>query len=280
MFIDTHCHLNMMIQKQPDELLCEEAYPFIDAIVHRAHEARVESIINIGTGVNESLNSIALARRYKGVYATVGIHPSDCGQYGSGSLRQALAPLRTMLDHKNDNKIVAVGEIGLDFFHKPYDRDLQIDFFNAQIELAGEYNLPVVVHIREAGNDVLKILEQYRTHNLRGVIHCFLQTEEFAQTVIEWGWYVGLDAPITYPKNEKLRQLFSRIPLKHILLETDAPFLPPQIYRGKQNSPAYIPLIADALASLHGVDCSTIEETTTTNAQRLFFGYEAAETKV
>ncbi|MFA6263642.1 MAG: TatD family hydrolase [Candidatus Babeliales bacterium] len=280
MFIDTHCHLNMMTQKKPDELLREEDYPLIDAIVRQAHEACVETIINIGTGINESLNSIALARRYKNVYATVGIHPSDCGQYGSGSLRQALAPLRTMLDRKEENKIVAVGEIGLDFFHKPYDRDLQIDFFTAQIELAGEYNLPVVVHIREAGDDVLKILEQYRTHNLRGVIHCFLQTEEFARTVLEWGWYVGLDAPITYPKNENLRQLFGRIPLKHILLETDAPFLPPQIYRGKQNSPAYIPLIADALALLHGVDRSTIEEATTANAQKLFFGHEATETKI
>ena len=272
MFIDTHCHLNMMVTKKPDELLCNESFIIIEHIVNQAEQAGVCSIINVGTGINESLNSVAVARRCSHVYATVGIHPEDVSQYAHQSIQASLAPLRELLVHKEENKIVAIGEVGLDFFHTPYDKQLQIDFFKAQIELALEYQLPLTIHIREAGDEVMKVLEEYSHDGIRGVIHCFLQNESLAQTILSWGLYVGLDAPITYPKNNDLRELFKKIPLERILLETDAPFLPPQQYRGKQNTPAYIPLIAAALAALRDIDTAVVEDVTTANAQKLFFG--------
>lgn len=272
MFIDTHCHLNMMVAKKPDEPLCDEHFPHIEQIVTQAHHVGVQTIINVGTGISESINAVVLARRFASVYATVGIHPEDVSQYAHQSVRASLAPLREQLAHKEENKIVAIGEVGLDFFHKPYDKQLQIDFFKAQIELALEYHLPLTIHIREAGDEVVKVLEEYCHDGIRGVIHCFLQNESVAQTVLAWGLYVGLDAPITYPKNNDLRELFKKIPLERILLETDAPFLPPQQYRGKQNTPAYIPLIAAALAALRDIDTAVVEDVTTANAQKLFFG--------
>ncbi|MFA5306903.1 MAG: TatD family hydrolase [Candidatus Babeliales bacterium] len=280
MFVDTHCHLNMMVDKKPDEPLHDEHFPYIEQIVVQAHQVGVETIINVGTGINESINAVALARRFAPVYATVGIHPEDVGQYAHQSVTIALAPLRELLVRKEENKIVAVGEVGLDFFHKPYDKQLQIDFFKAQIELALEYQLPLTIHIRDAGDDVLKVLEEYCHEQLRGVIHCFLQNESIARTVLGWGLYVGLDAPITYPKNEALRELFKKLPLERILLETDAPFLPPQQYRGKQNTPAYIPLIATALATLRNIDVTVVEKVTTVNARQLFFGENTVDAKI
>ncbi len=280
MFIDTHCHLNMMVDKKPDEPLRDEHFPHIEQVVNQAQQAGVGVIINVGTGISESLNAVALAQRCAPVYATVGIHPEDVGHYARQSITQVLVPLRELLAHKEENKIIAIGEIGLDFFHKPYDQQLQIDFFKAQIELALEYKLPMTIHIRDAGDEVMKVLEEYCHEGIRGVIHCFLQNETLAHTAFEWGLYVGLDAPITYPKNDALREVFKKIPLERILLETDAPFLPPQQYRGKQNTPAYIPLIAAALATLRNVDISVIEQATTANAQVLFFGENAAQAKI
>jgi TatD DNase family protein len=136
--------------------------------------------------------------------------------------------------------------------------------------LALEFNLPIVIHVREAAEEILTVMEPYVQNKLRGVFHCFLQDEPFAQTILDWGFHVGLDAPITYPKNDKLRKLFTTIPLERILLETDAPFLPPQHLRGQQNRPAYIPMIAQALAEVRGIDKALVEQITTANAQGLF----------
>jgi TatD DNase family protein len=216
-----------------------------------------------------------LAQHFPSVYATVGIHPEDCNHYGAADVKNLRVQLEKMLNDKEPNKIVAIGEIGLDFFHKPYNKERQGDFFKMQIELALSYNLPIVLHIREAADEVLSILETYSGDRLRGVAHCFLQDANFAQKIIDWGFYVGLDAPITYPKNEWLRTLFASLPLERIVLETDAPFLPPQQYRGQQNKPTYIPLIAQALAQIKNIDRSVIEQTTTDNARSLFFGSEA-----
>ena len=130
--------------------------------------------------------------------------------------------------------------------------------------------MPISVHVRDAGTEALLILEQYKNTGLKGVIHCFLQSSAFAQTVIDWGFFIGIDAPITYPKNNGLRETIKHIPLERIVLETDAPFLPPQIYRGKQNKPAYIPLIAQALANIKNAPINIVEEMTTFNACNLF----------
>jgi len=270
MFVDTHCHLSMMVKTDETMPLNAEHLRAIDVVIEQAAEAGVGALINVGADIQGSHEAVCVAKKFAPVYATLGIHPTDCGRLSPRELKDGLDQFKKLLADKQANKVVAIGEIGLDFYHKPYDAQRQQDFFKAQIELALTYDLPVVLHIREAGDEVLKVLEEYVQNKLRGVAHCFLQSADFAQTILEWGFYVGLDAPITYPKNDVLRALFKTLPLERIVLETDAPFLPPQAFRGQKNSPVYIPLIAQALADLQEKNVAAVEQTTTANAKKLF----------
>jgi TatD DNase family protein len=269
MFIDTHCHLNIIAPKQPQEPLQDHHFPAITDAVEEAARAGVTTIINVGTDLIESAASIAIAQRYPVVYATVGVHPTDCNDLPT-STQHVISTMRHWLKEKEHNRIVAVGEIGLDFYHQPYNAPKQKDYFKAQIELAMAFDLPLVIHVREAADDALRVIEEYVQHGLRGVMHCFQQKQYVADQVCAWGLMVGLDAPINYPKNAWLRDVFKNIPLEHIVLETDAPFLPPQKLRGKPNRPSYIPLIAQELADIKEVDIAVIEEQTTKNACDLF----------
>lgn len=270
MFVDTHCHLNMMVNKDPDVLLKESQFKEIGDIVLAAQHAGVGKIVNVGTSLPESMNSVEIAKRFLPVYATMGIHPCDCNDISNKDFKEMIGQVKRFLNHKQEHKIVAIGETGLDFYHKPFKKEQQIDCFKVQIELALEHDLPLVVHVREAADEILRVLDDYRQNNVRGVIHCFLQQKDFADTVTSWGFYVGLDGPITYPKNDWLREVFKQIPLERVILETDSPFLPPQQFRGKSNSPVHIPLIAQALADLKEVDRDEVALATTTNAEKLF----------
>lgn len=270
MFVDTHCHLNIIVNKKPDQMLEEEHFIAINDLVKQAFDAGVTKILNVGTSLPESINSIQIAQRFESVYATIGIHPCDANELTLDYLKQARKEISTYLRHKEENKIVAIGETGLDFFHKPYNQPMQIDFFKVQIELALEYKLPLIVHVRESADEVLTVLDGYRKDGIRGVIHCFLQQKDIADTAIDWGFYIGLDAPITYPKNEWLRDMFREIPLDSIILETDSPFLPPQHLRGKQNLPSNIPIIAQALADLKQIEVAAVAQATTANVLKLF----------
>jgi len=266
MFVDTHCHLNMLVKKEFDVLLTHDQIEAIDAIVQEAYAAGVEKIINVGTSLPESINSVAIAKRYPTIFATVGIHPCDATESWYHDFKE----IETLVKNKEENKIVGVGEVGLDFYHKPFFRQRQEDAFKAHIELAIEHQLPLSIHVRDAGDELLEVLEPYVKNITGAVIHCFSQNQQFATTVLEWGLYVGIDAPITYPKNELLRDIVRNIPLSHIILETDAPFLPPQEYRGKQNRPAYIPLFAQTVADLKKVTLAVVQDVTTANVKKLF----------
>lgn len=265
MFVDTHCHLNMMVGKEVDAPLQQEDFAVITRIIAEATAVDVKKIINVGTSVAETYNSIAIAQRFECVWASAGIHPCDT----TSDWRSHLKTLRKLLEDKENNKIVAVGETGLDYYHQPYDKKLQHDVFKAHIELALENGLPLIVHVREAADDVLRILEEFKGQ-ARGVNHCFAQEKYVADQLIEWGFYVGIDGPITYPKNESFRQVVAQLPLSSIILETDAPFLPPQQYRGKQNHPAYIPLFAQTIADLHAVSLADLAAVTSKNVHNLF----------
>ncbi len=258
-----------MTGKEPEALLRESDYTIIGEIITQAQQVGVEKIINVGTSLPESLNSIQIAKHFAQVYASVGIHPCDCND-DSLDLHDVIKQLKQWLKDKQEHKIIAVGEVGLDFYHTPYNMQPQIDFFRAQIECALEFKLPLMVHVREAGDQLLRVLEEYIKNGITGVIHCFGQQQDFADQVIGWGFLVGLDAPIGYPKNEWLRQIIRNIPLENIILETDAPFLPPQQYRGKQNSPIYIPLLAQLVADIKNISLAVVEKTTTANVQRVF----------
>lgn len=266
MFIDTHCHLNIMGKKEFDTLLHADHFVAIEQIINQAKAAGVGAIVNVGTSLPESINSIEIAKRFKNVYAAVALHPCDCTE----SWKEDFEAIKKLVIKKEENKIVAIGEIGLDFYHKPFVRQRQEDVFKAQIELALEFNLPLSFHVREAGDEFLKVLEEYVKEIKNGVIHCFSQKADFAKIVVDWGLFVGIDAPIGYPKNEWLREVVAGIPLDHIVLETDAPFLPPVEYRGKQNTPVYLPLFAKIVADIKGVSLEELERLTTINAIELF----------
>lgn len=266
MFIDTHCHLNMMVQKEKNEPLRDVHYPLIQNIIDVAHKNGVITIINVGTSLDESKNSISIAARFPSVLATVGIHPCDIVE----GWRNEFKVLEQLVKEKEQHKIVGIGETGMDFYHKPFDQQRQRDAFKAHIELALRYELGLVIHVRESGDEVLRVLDEYVKEIKVATIHCFAQGLDFAKVVTDWGFYIGIDAPITYPKNELLREVVRKVSLDHIVLETDAPFLPPQQFRGKQNHPAYIPIFAQTVAELKEVSLEQLAQATSRNAKKLF----------
>lgn len=266
MFIDTHCHLNIMVKKTFDTLLTKEEVDLALPLIQTAQEHGVTSIINVGTSLAESTNCITLAHRFPSVYAAIGIHPNDC----TATWRNDLALLKKYAAKKEDHKIVAIGECGLDFHYPDFNVQQQKDAFRAQIELALEYDLALIVHTRQAHEETLNVIDEYHKDITKGVIHCFSEDQSFADTVIGWGFVLGIGGTLTYPKNNDLRSIFTRISLDSIVLETDAPFLPPQAMRGKQNSPAQIATIAHYLAQLRNESVETVAQVTTASVKRVF----------
>ena len=266
MFIDTHCHLNMMVDRELDKNFEEKGIQTITGIIEEAKHVGVAKIINIGTNLNSTVNSIYIAKKIDSVFATAGIHPCDW----TFNWRSDLKKIKDLLDAKYENKIVGIGEVGLDFYHKEVSRDKQNYVFKAFIELALEYELPIIIHSRDAHDEMLKILQEYVKNGLKGVLHCFSHPKYVADQIISWKLNIGIGAYITYPKNFELRDLIQEIFIGSIILETDAPFLPPQQYRGKPNKPSYIPLVAQEISKLKQIPIKALEEQTSSTALGLF----------
>jgi len=265
MLIDTHCHLNMMVKKKFDIPLKENELKAVSIIVKDAKKHDVEKIITVGTNLIENNNCIEIAKRYSEVYATVGLHPTDC----TATWRDDLKAIEELVKNKEKNKIVGIGECGLDFYWPNYNMQRQIDAFKAQIELALKYDLALTIHFRNASDETLHVLEEYKDH-IKGVLHCFSENQLYAEKTIGFGLLLGIGGVITYPKNEELRSIVKNIPIETIVLETDAPWLPPQIARGKQNHPKYINTIAHFIAELRNVSFEQVTQQTTANARALF----------
>ncbi|MBD3231875.1 YchF/TatD family DNA exonuclease [Candidatus Dependentiae bacterium] len=265
MYIDTHCHLNMLVDKQPNQILNPNDFLIIKQIIDSARKVDVKQLITIGTSTDESLNSINIAKKNHNVFCAVGLHPCDCGI----NWQKDFEKIKQMIQNKKENKIVAIGETGLDFFHMPFDKGRQIYALRSHIELSIEHQLPIIIHVRDAAKDLLRVLKDYK-NKIKGVVHCFSQDLNFAKAILELKLFLGIGAIITYPKNDSLRTTINQIPIENILLETDSPFLPPQNLRGKQNLPEYIPIIAEKLAEIKNTSTSKIEKITTLNAQKLF----------
>ena len=257
MLVDTHAHLD-----------ADEYRDDLEAVLARAEDAGVESVITVGTDIPSSRRAVALADRYRGLYAAVGIHPHDA-RVG----KQALDELRHLARHP---RVVAIGEIGLDFYRDRSPRAMQRNMFERQLELATELGKPIIVHDREAHLQVMEILRRWvqagptESEKPAGVLHCFSGDLQMAQKVIGWGFYLSIAGPITYPNADDLRRLVSRLPLCSLLVETDCPYLPPQSHRGQRNEPALVVQVAERLAQLHGRKSGEIEQITTQNAQALF----------
>lgn len=266
MLIDTHCHLEMLVKKGERTTLTKEEIQQANYFIERAYNNNVERIITIGTNLTDSLNCIAIAQAFSPVYATIAIHPNDITHQWLDDLKK----LRSLLSLKTHNKIVAIGECGIDLFHNKATCELQKDVFKAHIDLALEHSLPLVIHSRDAFDEILSVLDCYKNAPLRGVMHCFSGDLTFAHEVMRRGFYLGIGGTITYPKNNTLRDVIKSLRLGTIVLETDAPFLTPQYKRGQQNEPAEIKAIAEYIAQLLEIDYTEVALTTTLNACHLF----------
>ena len=248
MFIDTHCHLSL------------EDYDDIDTVIKENKEAGIDKIIISGCTKDSIIESIELSKKYKDIYLTIGYHPSEAKIINADDL--------VLLEKQlHEDKIVGIGEIGLDYHYGKDDIDLQKDLFRKQLELAEKYKLPVVIHSRDATNDTINILKEYP--NVIGDIHCFSGSLETAKIYISMGYYLGIGGVVTF-KNSNLYNVIRNIGLDRVLLETDSPYLTPEPNRGKKNSSKFIPDIANFLANLLGISIEEVSEITLNNTYRLF----------
>lgn len=261
MLVDTHCHLDFYNFDQDR-----------DQVIDRARKAGVERILNPGINLQSSEMAVQLAEKYAEVYAAVGVHPND------GSTWEADTKSR-LRDLAASQKVVAIGEIGLDFYRDRTPRDLQKQIFRDQLELAAELNLPVVIHTRESIDEVLKILENWcqglvesRSEIIGrpGVLHSFSGDQADAEETTALNFYLGITGPVTFHNANDLQDLVIRLPLQVLLIETDAPFLTPHPYRGKRNEPARVSLVAEKIAELHQEAYNNVTGITTNNAKQLF----------
>ncbi len=266
MLVDTHCHLNMMVKKDFDVVLTESQIMQAQQIVDDAKKSGVTTIINVGTSFIESKNSVMLAQKIDNVFATIGIHPNDATLLWHKELKE----LELFLKKKEEYKIVGVGECGIDRHYKGYDLQRQYDAFKAQIELALTYDVALVIHSRDAYDETLRFLEEYVRHAPRAIMHCFSYDKTFADQVIAWKFKLGIGGTVTYPNNNTLREVVTAINLGDFVLETDAPFLPPQTIRGQQNNPREIKTIAHYIAALKNEPFEAIAQQTTANAYDIF----------
>ena len=233
-----------------------------DEVLSSLPAANVELVVNPGCDVPSSRVALELAERYPHVYAAVGIHPSDCDDFTEADIET----LRQMAQHE---KVVAIGEIGLDYYWKDNaPKEFQELVFRRQIELALELDLPVIVHDREAHGDTMRILWDYP--QARGVIHCFSGSPEMAVEFVKRGWYIGFDGPITYKNAAKAPEVVAVVPMERIVVETDAPYLTPVPFRGKRNDSRYLPYVIEKLAEWKGVTPEEMECITFENGKRLY----------
>ncbi|MCX6639995.1 MAG: YchF/TatD family DNA exonuclease [bacterium] len=251
MYIDTHAHLDF-----------PELRPHLSSVLANAHHAGVEKIITIGIDDVTNENALQIAADHDEVYAAVGWHPHD-SEKADHNLE---ALIRRQADHP---KVVAIGEIGLDYFRNRSPQEKQREIFTRMLGIASELTLPVVIHCREAFSDTFDILRNFTSDKLTGVFHCFSGGITELKQVLNLGFFVSFTGNVTY-KNSALTSVVAAAPIERILLETDCPFLTPQPHRGKRNEPAYIPLIADQIARTKGLSLSDIARITTANSYRLF----------
>ena len=247
MFIDTHCHIS------------KEYYSDIDFILEGNIKADVNPIIISSSTPQDLKETLSLLATYSNLYASIGYHPK-----GVKSIIDAA--IKFLEEHLKNKQVVAIGEIGLDYYYTKQNKDKQKKLFEQQLQLAEKYHLPVVIHSRDATNDTIETLKKYK---VIGSIHCFSGSLETAKEYLAMGYYLGIGGVVTF-KNSKLKETVKEIPLNRILLETDSPYLSPEPFRGQQNSSKNIPIIAIKIAQIKQTSLEEVATKTTTNAIKLF----------
>jgi len=254
MLIDSHAHIQG--KEYADE---------VEAVIARAREAGVEKIIAVGGAGDMSSNTeaITLAKTFPDVYATVGMHPHDAKDVGADELKK-------LKELAANSKVVAVGETGLDYYYDHSPREVQRRVFAEFIRMARETGLPIVVHERDAAQDVADLLRAEGAGKLRGVIHCFTGNYEAACAYLDLGFYISFTGIITFKNAEPLREIVHKVPLDRMLVETDSPYLTPVPYRGRRNEPAYVRYVAEVVARVKGLSLEEVARVTTQNVHALF----------
>ena len=250
--IDTHAHLN-------DNRFAED----LDDVLQRAQAAGVTAIINVGYDLSSSQQAAAMALANPLLYAAVGIHPHD----GKAASDDVLAKVQELAQNK---KVVALGEIGLDYYYDHCPHDVQRDVFRSQLHLASSLALPVIIHDRDAHGDVLAILQEEQSALCAGVMHCFSGDVKLAGKCLDLGLHISLAGPVTFKNPGGLPEVAKYVPLERLLVETDAPYLTPVPRRGRRNEPAYVRMVVDKIAEIRGEDSDYIAEITSQNAKKLF----------
>lgn len=252
MFIDTHVHLDSP-QFDDDR----------EEIIQRAAEQGVARMVNIGFNRETIPSTMKLAETYDSIYAAVGWHPQDAMTMKPDDLDW----IESLCQHE---KVVAIGEIGLDYYRDTSSKEVQQDVFREQIRLARKLNKPIIIHNREAHQDVVEILKEEKADQVGGVMHCFSGSWEVAEQCMKLGFYISFGGPITFKNAKKPKEVLARVPLDRLLIETDCPYLAPHPNRGKRNEPGFVPLVAEAAAQIKGIGMDEIAKITSENAFDLF----------
>lgn len=250
MLFDTHAHMN-------DPAFDEDR----EAVLLGLKDKGISRMMNIGCCLESSRDCVAMAEKYPFVYATVGTHPDSADEVDEAVLEE----YRQMAQHP---KVMAIGEIGLDYYYETIPREIQQRAFRLQMELARELGLPVVVHERNAHDDGMRIVKEFK--DVTGVFHCYSGSAEMARQLVDMGWYIGFTGVLTFKNARKAVETAERIPLERIVLETDCPFMAPEPFRGKRNDPGYLWRMAERLAEIRGISVEEVHRITTENGNRLY----------
>ena len=252
MLIDSHAHLEMQDFKKD-----------LEAVIQRAKESGVEYIFTVGTEKKDWKRVLEIANSHPSIYAILGVHPHNVKEIDD----RDYSMLKGLCQNE---KVKAYGEIGLDFFRNLSPRDIQLKRFREQIGLAKELVLPIVIHDREAHQETIEILKTEKAEECGGIIHCFSGDYEMAKVCIDMGFYISIPGSITFKNADSFREIVRRIPLESLLVETDAPFLTPEPFRGKRNEPGYVRYTAQKVAEIKKVSFEKVAEVTTNNAMRVY----------
>ncbi|MDY3934164.1 MAG: TatD family hydrolase [Bacilli bacterium] len=248
MFIDTHCHIS------------KEYFDDIPNLIDKIVKSGVNKVIVNGCDMKSNLEVLELVEKYDIVYGALGFHPTELDDFSDEQLIW-------LEKNINNKKIVAIGEIGLDYHYDNTDKVKQKEVFEKQLQIASKYHKPVIVHSRDAINDTYNIISKY---NVIGSLHCFSSSKEMAERFIKLGFYIGIGGVCTYKNAKEIKEVIKAIDLEYIILETDTPYLSPEPVRKEKNTPCNIPIIASYIASLKDVDLSIVSKVTSANASRLF----------
>lgn len=253
MFIDSHAHLD-------DERFDGDR----EQLIKNFKENNIDVVVNVGADLKSSRASVKLAKEYENIYAVVGVHPHDA-QYVDNDYLEQLKGL------SKEDKVVAIGEIGLDYYYDNSPRDIQRRVFIEQLELAKELSFPVVIHTRDAAQETFDILrEAAQDGRLTGVLHCYSGSVEMALEYIKLGFYISLGGPVTFKKAKTPKEVAAAVPLDKLLIETDCPYLTPEPYRGKRNDPTFVKYTAETIAEIKGISIEELARTTSENVRKLF----------